>query len=138
MGSHVVDVRLVAASRGPVSEDGQLASSKDVQRRFFLMRRSSIEGSPARLRTFMFVTLSCHPIFMIDRRCLIMKACNIFTCIIYTVHVSVPYSKVDSMIARYIIPFTFIDTLWLFQSLSRRRPNDILVFEILFGRSASI
>ena len=41
------------------------------------MRRSSIEGSPARLRTLMFVTLSCHLIFMIDRRCLIMKACSL-------------------------------------------------------------
>ena len=35
---------------------------------FFLMRRYSIEGSPARLRTFMLVTLSCHLIFMIDLR----------------------------------------------------------------------
>ena len=71
-----------------------------VQRRFFLMMRSSIEGSHARLRTFMFVTLSCHLIFMIDRRCLVMKACSFFTCFLYTVHVSAPFSKVDSMIAR--------------------------------------
>ena len=48
------------------------------------MRRSSIEGSPARLRTLMFVTLSCHLIFMIDRRCLIMKACSFFPCLLYT------------------------------------------------------
>ena len=30
VGGHVVVVRLVAASREPVSEGGQLASSKDV------------------------------------------------------------------------------------------------------------
>ena len=64
------------------------------------MRRSSIEGSPACLRTLMFVTLSCHLIFMTDRRCLIMKACSFFICLLYIVYVSVPYSKVDSMIAR--------------------------------------
>ena len=52
-----------------------------VQRRYFLMRKSSIEGNPARLRTFMLVTLSCRLIFMIDRRYLIMKACSFFTCL---------------------------------------------------------
>ena len=39
---------LVAVSIESVSEGGQLASSKDVQRRFFLMRMSSTEGSSAR------------------------------------------------------------------------------------------
>ena len=97
----MVVVRLVAASREPVSEVGILKRCP-VQRRFFLMRRYSIEGSPSRLRTFMFVTLSCHLIFMIDRRCLIMKACSFFTCLLYTVHVPAPYSKVDSMIAQLI------------------------------------
>ena len=123
MGGHVVVVHLVAVSREPVSDGGPLASSK---------------GSPARWRTFMFVTLSCHLIFMNDHRCLIKKACSFFTRLLYTVHVSAPYSKVDSMIARWIYPFTLIDTLWLFQSLSRKRPNDILAFDILFCSSASM
>ena len=61
---------------------------------------TSIEGSPACLRTFRFFTLSCHLIFMIYRSYrLIMKACSFFTCLLYTVHVSAPYSKVDSMMA---------------------------------------
>ena len=52
------------------------------------------------LRTLMLVTLSYHLIFKIHRRCLIMKTCSFFTCLPYSVHVSAPYSKVDSMIAR--------------------------------------
>ena len=57
---------LVAASREPASAGSQLASSKGVLSRFFLIRRFSIEGSPSRLRRFMLVTLSCPLIFMID------------------------------------------------------------------------
>ena len=70
---------------------------------------------------------------MIDRRCLIMKACSFFTCLLYTVHVSAPYSTGG----QYDRTGRF-DTLWLFQSLSRRRPNDILAFDILFCSSASM
>ncbi|KAK2170932.1 hypothetical protein NP493_1126g00030 [Ridgeia piscesae] len=41
-----------------------------VHRRFFLMRRSSIDGSPVRSSMFSFVTLSIQVILMIERRCL--------------------------------------------------------------------
>ena len=89
MGCHVVFVPAVTASREPA---GELASSKSVlfSADFFLMRRSSIEGSPARFRTCMLVTLSWHLIFRINRRCFIMKACSFFTWLLYTVHVSDP------------------------------------------------
>ncbi|KAK2163421.1 hypothetical protein NP493_1461g00000 [Ridgeia piscesae] len=40
-------------------------------RRFFLIRRSSIDGSPVRSNMFLFVTLSIQVILMIERRCLI-------------------------------------------------------------------
>ncbi|KAK2184865.1 hypothetical protein NP493_250g04115 [Ridgeia piscesae] len=43
-----------------------------VHRRFFLIRRSSVDGSPVRSNKIMslFVTLSIHVILMIERRCL--------------------------------------------------------------------
>ena len=77
-----------------------------VHRRFFLIRRSSIDGSPVRSSISLFVTLSIQVILMIDRRCRIMKACSFFTCRLYTVQVSAPYRRVDSTIALYILPLT--------------------------------
>ncbi|KAK2183086.1 hypothetical protein NP493_324g03040 [Ridgeia piscesae] len=41
-----------------------------VHRRFFLIRRSSIDGSPVRSSISLFVTLSIQVILMIERRCL--------------------------------------------------------------------
>ncbi|KAK2187837.1 hypothetical protein NP493_153g07058 [Ridgeia piscesae] len=41
-----------------------------VQRRFFLIRRSSIDGSLVRSSTSLFVNLSIQVIFMIERKCL--------------------------------------------------------------------
>ncbi|KAK2166696.1 hypothetical protein NP493_1309g01007 [Ridgeia piscesae] len=40
-----------------------------VQRIFFLIRRSSIYGSPVRSNMSVFVTLSIQVILMIERRC---------------------------------------------------------------------
>ncbi|KAK2160597.1 hypothetical protein NP493_1637g00000 [Ridgeia piscesae] len=40
-----------------------------VHRRFFLIRRSSIDGSPLLSSISLFVTLSIQVIFMIERRC---------------------------------------------------------------------
>ncbi|KAK2169022.1 hypothetical protein NP493_1205g00013 [Ridgeia piscesae] len=40
-----------------------------VHRRFFLIRRSSIDGSPVRSGISLFVTLSIQVILMIERRC---------------------------------------------------------------------
>ncbi|KAK2171553.1 hypothetical protein NP493_1054g00015 [Ridgeia piscesae] len=41
-----------------------------VHRRFFLIRRSSIDGSPLRSGISLFVTLSIQVFLMIERRCL--------------------------------------------------------------------
>ncbi|KAK2166749.1 hypothetical protein NP493_1307g01028 [Ridgeia piscesae] len=41
-----------------------------VHRRFFLIRRSSIDGSPVHSNRSLFVTLSIQVILMIERRCL--------------------------------------------------------------------
>ncbi|KAK2174632.1 hypothetical protein NP493_787g01071 [Ridgeia piscesae] len=41
-----------------------------VHRRFFLIRRSSIDGSPVRSSISLFVALSIQVIIMIKRRCL--------------------------------------------------------------------
>ncbi|KAK2188268.1 hypothetical protein NP493_138g05022 [Ridgeia piscesae] len=41
-----------------------------VYRRFFLLRRSSIEGSPVRSSMSLFVTLSIQVILMVERICL--------------------------------------------------------------------
>ncbi|KAK2171002.1 hypothetical protein NP493_1113g00000 [Ridgeia piscesae] len=41
-----------------------------VHRRFFLIRRSSIDGSPIRSMIAMFVILLIQVILMIERRCL--------------------------------------------------------------------
>ena len=75
---------------------------------------------------------------MIERRCRIMKACNFFTCRLYTVQASAPYRRVDSTIARYILPLTRMDTWWLFQSLWRSRPKDALALAILLCISSSM
>ena len=81
------------------SRSDSIRSIWPVHRKFFLMSRSSMEGSPSRCSTSIWVTLSCHEIFMIARRCLIMKAWSFFTLLLYNVHVSAPYSKVDRTIA---------------------------------------
>ncbi|KAK2185176.1 hypothetical protein NP493_244g03001 [Ridgeia piscesae] len=41
-----------------------------VHQRFFLIRRSSIDGSPVRLSISLFVTLSIQVILLIKCRCL--------------------------------------------------------------------
>ncbi|KAK2188748.1 hypothetical protein NP493_123g03020 [Ridgeia piscesae] len=41
-----------------------------VHQRLFLIRRSSIDGSPVRSSMSLFVTLSIQVILMIERRCL--------------------------------------------------------------------
>ncbi|KAK2147256.1 hypothetical protein NP493_1579g00000 [Ridgeia piscesae] len=41
-----------------------------VHRRFFLIRRSSIDGRPVRSNISLFVTLSIQVILMIEPRCL--------------------------------------------------------------------
>ncbi|KAK2174516.1 hypothetical protein NP493_798g02019 [Ridgeia piscesae] len=40
-----------------------------VHRRFFLIRRSSTDGSPVRSSMSLFITLSIQVIIMIERRC---------------------------------------------------------------------
>ena len=106
-------------------------------RRFFLIR-SPIDGSPVRSSMSLFVTLSIHVFLMIECRCHIMKACSFFTCCLYAVQASAPYRRVDSMIARYILPLTCMDTWWLFQSLWRCRPKDALALAILLCISSSM
>ncbi|KAK2182919.1 hypothetical protein NP493_332g01003 [Ridgeia piscesae] len=41
-----------------------------VHQSFFLIRRSSIDGSPVSLNISLFVTLSIQVILMIERKCL--------------------------------------------------------------------
>ncbi|KAK2176043.1 hypothetical protein NP493_690g01024 [Ridgeia piscesae] len=41
-----------------------------VHRRFFLIRRSSIDGNPVRSNMSLCVTLSIQVILMIERRCI--------------------------------------------------------------------
>ncbi|KAK2166572.1 hypothetical protein NP493_1314g00076 [Ridgeia piscesae] len=41
-----------------------------VHRRYFLIRSSSIDGSPVRSSISLFVTLSIQVIFTVQRRCL--------------------------------------------------------------------
>ena len=66
-----------------------------VHRRFFLIRRSSIDGSPVRSSMSLFVSLcpsrlsSCSH----ERRCCIMKSCSFFTCRLHSVQASAPYRK---------------------------------------------
>ena len=49
-----------------------------------------------------------------------------------------PYRRVDSTIARYILPLTCMDTWSLFQSLWRSRPKDALTLAILLCISSSM
>ena len=105
---------------------------------FFLVRRSSIDDSPVHSSISLFVTLSIRVILMIERRCCIMKACSFFTCRLYTVQASAIYRRVDSTIARYILPLIRTYTWWLFQSLWRSRPKDALALAILLCISSSM
>ena len=109
-----------------------------VHRRFFLIRRSSIDGTRVRSSMSLFVTLSIQVILMIESRCRIMKACSFFTCRFYTVQPSAPYRIVDSTIAWYILPLTRMDTWWLFQSTWLSRPKDNLALSILLCTSLSM
>ena len=67
------------------SRPGVILMRCPVHRRFFLIRRSSIDGSPVRSSMSLFVTLFIQVILLIERRCRIMKACSFFTCRLYTV-----------------------------------------------------
>ena len=98
---------------------------------FWLKRKYSIDGSPVRSSMSLFVTVSIHVTLMDERRCRIMNACRLFTCRLYTVQDSATYMRVDSTIARYILPLTRMDTWWLFDSLWRSRPKDVLALAIL-------
>ena len=120
------------------SRSGDILMRCPVHRRFFLIRKSSIDGSPVRSSISLFVTLSIQVILMIERRCRIMNACSYFACHLYTVQASVPYRRVDSTIARYILPLTCTDTWWLFQSLWCSRPKDALALAILLCISSSM
>ena len=71
------------------------------------------------MKTFMLVTLSCHLIFMIGRRCLIMKACSFFTCLLYSVHVSAPYSRMESMITADFRLYTYGHIVVIPESFSK-------------------
>ena len=75
---------------------------------------------------------------MIERKCLIMEACSFFTCRLYTVQASAPDSRVDSTIARYVLPLLRIGTWWLFLGLWRSRPRDAQTLAILLCISSSI
>ena len=57
-----------------------------------------------------------------------MKVCSFLTCLLYTVHVS----------ACIEFPFYSYGHIVVIQSVYRRRPNDILAFDILFCGSASM
>ena len=105
---------------------------------FFLVRRSSIDGSPVRLSMSLFVTLFIGVILMIERRYRVMKACSFFTCRLYIVQASAMYRRVDSTNARYILPLIRMDTWWLFQSLWRSRAKDALALAILLCISSSM
>ena len=97
----------------------------------------SIDGSHVRSSISLFATLSIQVILMIERRSCIMKACSFFTCRLYTVQASAPCRRVDSTIARHILPLTRVYTWWLFESHWRRRPKDALALAILLCISSS-
>ena len=120
------------------SLSGDILMRCPVHRRFFLIRRSSIDGSPVLSNISLFVTLSIQVILMIERRCRIVKACSFFTCRLYTAQTSAPYRRVDSTIARYILPLTRMDTRWLFQDLWRSRPKEALALATLLCISSSM
>ena len=78
------------------SLSGDILMRCPVHRRFFLIRRSSIDDSPVRSSMSLFVTLSTQVILMIEHICSITKACSLFICRVYTVQASAPYRRVDS------------------------------------------
>ena len=102
-----------------------------VHRKFFLIKRSSRDGSPVRSSIYLIVTLSNQVILTIERRCRVMKTCSFFTCRLYTVHASTPHRRMDSTIARYILSLTRMDAWQLFQSLWRSRPKDLIALATL-------
>ena len=105
-----------------------------VHRRFFLIRRSSIEGTHIRSSMSLFVTLSIQVINIIERRCRIMKTCSLFTCRMYIVQTSAPYTS----IAQYILLLTRMDIRWLFQNIWRIRPKGAVALAPLLCMSSSM
>ena len=96
-----------------------------------MIRRSFIEDSPVLSDSFLSVTLSFKVNFMIERRYHIKKACSFLAYCLYIIQASAAYCRMDSTLARYIFPLTRQDTWWLFQSLLRSLPKDILAVVIL-------
>ena len=80
---------------------------------------SVIGARPLLLYISSFDTLSFNVIFIISFRCRIIYAFNFSTSVLYTVHVSAPYNRVEKTIALYTLHFTRRDTWWLSHSLSR-------------------
>ena len=79
--------------------------------RFRSISISVIGARPLLLYILSFDTLSFHVIFIVSLGCRIIYAFSFFTCVLYTVHVSAPYNRVERTIALYTLNFT-------------RRPHD--------------
>ena len=64
------------------------------QRSLRCLSKVDMLGRPARDKTSVFGTLSCHEIPRMRRRLLMWKVFRRFSCLAYIVHVSLPYSSV--------------------------------------------
>ena len=98
--------------------------------RFFLIRKSTIDGSPVRQRISTFVILSFHSTFIITLRCAVIQAWSFFTWLWYMAHVSAPYRREEKTTAWLTLQLTSIDTCRPFHSLSGSFPKAALAFPI--------
>ena len=101
-----------------------------VHLRFRSMSKSVFGARPFLLYISSFSTPFFHVIFIISLMCSNIYAFNFFTRVLYTVHVSAPYNRVEKIIALYTLYFTHIDLWWLSHSLSCSFPSAALAFPI--------
>ena len=94
-------------------------------------------GRPARDRTSLLVTLSCHDIPRMWRRLLMWKVFRRISCLAYVVHVSLPYSSVLMTQALYTAILVFVVNLGLIHTRVVRRARVVAAFPIPLSSSAS-
>ena len=97
----------------------------------------SIPGTPALSRIWSLVILSVYGTRMVVRRCRCWTCRSRTKCLWYSVHVSAPKSRAEVIAVLYTLIFVFLEMSCEDQSLSHRRPKEVVAHRILQSRSLS-
>ena len=107
------------------------------QRSLHCLSSVNMLGRPARDKNSVLGTLSCHDIARMRRRLLMWKVVRRLSCLVYVVHVSLPYSSVLITQALYTAILVFLVNLELVHTRDVGRARVVAAFPILLSSSVS-